>query len=425
MQGEHPFKWSGKSIGIDESVAQAAFAMVERTFTKQWLEKGLTNRIQETWARNDFLAALELYALGDSIQTLHALNPKKLSELVRIIRKGGSESHGFLYEIHALAMLASSGCPVEPTFKAEPGFDARLTHPSGTQIRWSFKNHDITDAERTFRRFGADLYGRFRQRCRPGALERLIVHAERHLKPADFAEIGRALDGVWSGEAVIAAGDVVVSWRRLGAPPDQAPYAADRLSTQLTVVCKHPELEQVRFRQKLSHAVENMQKHCPPADGQANAILMRLHASADVLLMLQDARSVVDDPASGVDAVFFHQPSVVRTAGTIELLHYMTGTISPRYPQSVGLTFQMPVGKFSTMPSGLGFSRDGVFTPLEGSYQYQAGDVVREATASPTGFEAHTGSPAAGIRQSVIFPIQGQRLELLGRFAPSDELLLI
>lgn len=229
MQGEHRFKWGGKPIGIEESVAQAAFAMVERTFTRQWLEKGLANRVQETWARNDFLAALELYALGDSIQKLNASNPKKLSELVRVIRKGGSEAHGFLYEIHALAMLASSGCPVEPTPKAEPGFDAHLSHPSGTQIRWSFKNHDITDAERTFRRFGADLYDRFRQRCGPGALERLIVHAERHLKPADFSEIGHALDGMYSGETRIAAGDVVVSWRRLGATADQACDAINSL----------------------------------------------------------------------------------------------------------------------------------------------------------------------------------------------------
>lgn len=141
---------------------------------------------------------------------LIGLKHGEVNEVTRAIRKGGRGAHGFPYEVHALAMLASGGNDGLQTAKSAPECDPYVRFPSGITIRWSIKNHDQSDREHVFRQRCAELYAKYRARSRPGALELMFVLADHSLEAADFSQMGlgarciatRRMEGDITGRAL-------------------------------------------------------------------------------------------------------------------------------------------------------------------------------------------------------------------------------
>jgi len=426
-QAQQKYKWGGQAIQVEQAKADQAYAAVESAFGKVWLERTGEHRLQKVWARNDFLAGYELYNFGESLQRVQRLDTTKARELVRAIRKGGTTAHGLLYEVHGLAMLANGGHSVAGTPKKTPGCDAIVRFDNGITMRWSFKNHDVSDRERVFRERCEKLYAGLHAQGGLGALERLLVIADRHLEAEDFAELTRSLRRLPRGQMVNVRPQVDALLSRVIAPAHEQPFAHDARSRQLTVVASHHPVEQSNFFSKMKKAAENMEKHCQRKPGFANVILMRVHPTADVPGLQKAATEMLQQPDCAVDAVVLHQPNVTREKESWSVVHHLEMAIGPNYPLSCPLSLVLPAGLVSNSPSPVFIKSDDQRIELAGRYLFQRGIHVREAQAQADGSMSsnHLGAPAEGIHEHAVFSINGQRIRLTGRHPASDELFLI
>ncbi len=343
QQSQRRFKWGALPLKATEEEAERAFSAVERAFNPHWLAGNQGNRVQEVWARNDFLAGVEIFNLGRAVQAVDQLDNQKMKQLASAIRKAGKGAHGFLYEVQAIAMLAQGGSAVLPTKNAAPGCDAIINFKDGTTFRWSIKNHDQSDREKAFRNQCARIYAGHRTRAQPGALERLLVLSDVEIDAVVADRVLKAwpqLLGHWHD---ISPGVRAVR-ARLQAPRHEPPYAHDGLSTQLTVTADQPSHEQSGFTKKLAAALANMGKHCPRAPQYVNAILMRVHASADTASLKASAEELLEASDCAVDAVLFHQPAVTRSDDSWSIVHHIQAAIGPRYPHAYPIKIVLPSG---------------------------------------------------------------------------------
>ncbi len=426
-QAQRRYKWGGKTFGVDQAEVDLAYAAVEAAFGKEWIERDGEHRLQKVWARDDFLSGYELYLFGEALRSVQQLDAAKARELVRAIRKGGKTAHGLLYEVQALAMLANGGHRVAGTPKKTPGCDATVHFDNGMTMRWSFKNHDVSDRERVFRERCEKLYAKLHAQAGIGALERLMVFADRHLEAEDFAELTQALRDLPRGQMVNIRPQVDAMLSRVVAPEHEQPFAYDARSTQLTVIATHHPIEQSNFVSKMAKAADNMKKHCPRTQGVANVILMRVHPTADLLRLQKTATEMLQQPDCSVDAVLLHQPNVTRDDDSWSLVHHVQMAIGVNYPLNCPHTLVFPAGLISNSPSSVLFRSDDQRVELTGRYIFQRGHHVREARVQSDGsmLGDNLAAPADGIHQHAVFTLDGQRIRLSGRHPVSDELFLI
>ncbi|MCU4120056.1 hypothetical protein N8A90_13285 [Variovorax sp. N23] len=420
------YKWGGRPFGVDQETADGAYGVLESSFTKAWLEGRQEHRLQKVWGRDDFLAGYELFLFGRALQRVKDLDAKKAQELVRAIRKGGTTAHGLLYEVQALAMLAEGGHHVAGTPKNEPGYDALVRFDNGMTMRWSFKNHDQSDRERVFRERCQKLYEHLHAYAGVGALERLLVLADRHLGPEDFGAITLALKALPVGRIMNVLPQVDVLLSKVVAPEGEQPFALDARSTQLTIVATHHAIEQSNFTSKLAKAAANMQKHCPRKEKFSNVVLMRVHPTADVAQLQAVATEMLNRDGCVVDAVVLHQPSVTRENSNWSLVSHVQMALGPHYPLNCPLKMVLPAGMVSTSPSPTILRSDDQHIGLTGKYLFQRGLHVREAQRREDGsLWGELTAPADGIQEQSIFSMGGRRLRFGGRHPVSDELFLI
>lgn len=426
-QPQRKYKWGGQPFGVDQARADQAYAAVEAAFGKDWLDRAGKHRLQKVWARIDFLAGYELFLFGEALRCVQQLDSAKARELVRAIRKGGTTAHGLLYEVQALAMLANGGHEVAGTPKNAPGCDATVRFDNGMTMRWSFKNHDVSDRERVFRERCEKLYASLHAQAGVGALERLLVFADRHLEAEDFAELTQALRDLPRGQMVNVRPqvDALLSWV-VGSEHEQ-PFAYDARSTQLTVVASHHPIEQNNFVSKMRKAADNMKKHCQRKQGFANVILMRVHPTAEAPRLQKAATEMLQQLDCAVDAVVLHQPNVTREDSSWNLVHHVQVALGPSYPLNCPLRLVLPDGLVSNSPSPVFITSDDQRIELTGRYLFQRGHHVREARVQADGsmWGDNLGAPADGIHQHVVFSLNGQRPRFSGRHPVSDELFLI
>ena len=422
-QSRPRYKWGAKPLNVDQKTADRSFGAVEDWFGKRWLEGGQAHRVQKVWARTDLLAGLELFLLGSAIDCLKVLDASKLKELVKQVKQRGLTSHGFLYEIQALAMLVNGGHDVVPTPKATAGYDADVRFPGGLTMRYSFKNHDLSEHEQKFRSQCERLYATLQAQASAGVLERLVVVAERPLEHDDFVVIEKSMRSLELGWAASIRPQVYVELTRHAASNGEARFAFDAKSTQLTVVARHHPNEQRNFLKKLRVAAKNIEEHCPRTAGFANVVLMRVHHTADTPTLCSAARDLLMERNCSLDAVVLHQPAVARSDDSWGLVHHAQLAVGASFPSNCPVQLVLPGGAVSARPTPFSLSNDGVRTELSGQYVFQRGVFVREGVVN--GGLSSLGAPALGIQEQAVFSIDGQRMRMSARHPEQDELFLI
>jgi hypothetical protein len=422
-QSRPKYKWGAEPLNVDQQTADRSFGAVEACFGKRWLESGQAHRVQKVWARKDFLAGLELLFLGSAIDCLKDLNASKLKELIKQVKRGGLTSHGFLYEIQALAMLVNGGHDVVPTPKATSGYDADVRFAGGITLRYSFKNHDLSEHEQKFRSQCERLYVRLRAQASTGALERLMVFADSPLEHDDFVVIEKSMRSLELGREVSIRPHVYVELTRHAASNGEAPFAFDAKSTQLTVVARHHPNEQRNFLKKLRVAAKNIEKYCPRTTGFANVVLMRIHHTADTPTLHSAARDLLMERDCSLDAVVLHQPMVARSDDSWSLVHHAQLAVGAGFPSNCPVNLVLSGAAVSARPTPFSLSIDGVRTELSGQYVFQRGVHVREGIVN--GGLSSLRAPAMGIHEQAAFGIGGQRMLVSARHPEQDELFLI
>ncbi|WP_288408098.1 hypothetical protein [uncultured Herbaspirillum sp.] len=139
-------------LGIPHDASAKALASLEEAFGTDWLSnEGGQHKLQRLWQRTDSLSTIELVSLGDAILLLNAIDSVWMAKRISDIKSSAIVSHGHLFEILSIGMLARGGMQVRPTRGNAPGVDAVVSFPDGYEVRFSMKNHDISDHEHFFR----------------------------------------------------------------------------------------------------------------------------------------------------------------------------------------------------------------------------------------------------------------------------------
>lgn len=430
-QADSGYPWATTHFGLAREDAQPYFQALETLFNRRWLDHWQQpNRLAQTWQRRDFLAGMELACLGAAVQQVLQLDPPWAKAVAKKIREGNGSEHGFIFELLACGMLAGGGMDVRPCRKNTPGKDAEIVFPDGFTLRLSFKNHDLSEHEKTFRQHAASLRGLLHSRMRPGDAIQLAVQGLQHLVTEDFEAVRKALAQATTGELLdIIPGRVALKLHRLVPGPGEHPFAPDRRSDRLLVLCPQHPNEQANFATKLKKACDNMRQHCKRTPSSANLLFMRLHPSADAKQLAQLADALLQDKSCGVDAIVLYQPSIARTEdGLSTLLHHVLFVPGPDYPlEGRSLRMESLVGRTSSEPSVLQLQvGEHTQRTYVNHYMYQVGDAYRLLRVDAgVNVEGNLTATAPGVREHLVVQMPSGNFELRGRFAQQEELMLL
>jgi hypothetical protein len=432
-QSADPHKtWGSEQFGLPRAEADVMYAAFERVFGRKWLESGpATHRVVETWRRDDFLAGLEVAAVGSAVLDVERVDAAWVEQIAQQIRgaRGGGE-HGFIFELMACGMFAAGGMDVRPAPQAAPGVDAQLVFPDGYTLRLSFKNFDMSLHERTFRERSVQVRRKFRALVPAGRPLRLSVEGQVPLSAADFDAVEAALPHMRHNKiAHIRPGRVAAHIRPLHAEAGELSFAADRVSDQCIIISPEHANEQKGFQTKLRDACRNMAEHCPKTEGVGNFLLVRLSPTANTALMAERATQMVLERTPEVDAVLLYQPALIRMEeGQSVVVHHWRIVYSPNFDGRGHPIHMRPLlGVFSDQRSEIQLTRpDGQPLTLDGKYVFQAADFYRVMRQDQRGeWEGAVSTPAGGVRTHLVVEMADGSFDLNGLFPEHDNLRLL
>ena len=127
---------------------KAAFDILKTCFGENWLNKNQDNPIQSLWSRDDHLAEIELYSLGNSLITIKNKKTNWIKEKIKRIKSGDS---GAIFEILAAAMF-EKGKNHKVSFPPgdNPGYDLTVIFDDKAKMNVSCKNHRKSNHNQRF-----------------------------------------------------------------------------------------------------------------------------------------------------------------------------------------------------------------------------------------------------------------------------------
>ncbi len=420
--------------------ADECFQAVEDLFEGAWLRKDKGHRLQTLWARRDHLATNELYALGKAIRNLQPKHEKWLESTARRLKKNPADSHGLITEILVCGSTRGhGGAEVYPSKKGEPGVDLVVRFPSGFKYVMSVKNHDISIHEKAFQKLADRLNEVFVGKLKTlGENGKLYVVCEDYMTADDFAMCeafvrDRLRD---DGEYPLIPNRLTVLYAKLIKETDRE-FARTMTSSAVLIHCgQHPN-EQLNFKDKLSKAAQNMQKHVARSDTCFRLLRMRVHASADIIALEKAAQDMLDaDADCGLDGVLFTQSTAARERTTNNTAIYTVVRFAGRADHAglVGsaqrgerLSYEFGVGSIGQTPVETFFSI-GNLEPTalpRDRYVYQKTDYYYLMKRDAQGLYGNLESPASGIHFHAVAELNGTEVAIQAISPSSEDVLIV
>jgi hypothetical protein len=424
------------SLDIPSEKSKHYLNTVEQSFGLDWLAASNgAHKLQRLWQRSDSLATIELITLGDAIALVKTIDSVWMTDRIVDIKMSSATSHGHLFEVLGIAMLARAGMQVRPTRGNHPGVDALVSFADGFEVRLSMKNHDISDHERFFRerslKTRMSMQKSLRGKC---SSAQVLVEALECLTEPDWARVENFINGIpavtsQQYKREVIPKKVAVRISTLAPQAGMQALAATHFSDTFLAISPHHKNEQKNFLDKVYKATANLRKHAMRSEHTANAVFMRLHPTASLNDIETYAREMLNDNESdpGVDAILLYQPSVIRRDGQSSVSHHLRFIASSRY-LIAGHHFKLAalIGLVSSESSRNELhSSNGSKLVLEGKYVYQSGEHYYLAQETADGFSANLTTIAPGILAHAVFTQPPPGCVIKGRFPPDEELAIL
>lgn len=423
-------------LGIPPEESSLALDTVERSFVLDWLAAPTgVHKLQRLWQRSDPLATIELVTLGDSIRLVQSIDSVWTSNRIEDIKSNSATSHGHLFEVLGIAMLARAGMQVRPTRGNLPGVDALVSFADGFEVRVSMKNHDISDHERFFRERSLKTRLAAQRALRAkGSSAQVLVEALECLTESDWVRVENSISAVPAITSQPHKREVIpqkaaVGISTLSPSVGMLGLAETYFSDTFIAISAHHKNEQKNFRDKVYKATANLRKHATRSEHTANIVFMRLHPTASLNDIEAYAKELLEDDASdpSVDVILLYQPSVTRLDGLSSVTHHIRFVRASRYPVN-GHQFRLAalIGLVSPESSRNELhSSNGSKLVLDGKYMYQGGDHYYLARTTAEGASANVTSIAPGILTHAVFTEPPPGYVIKGRFPLDEELVIL
>lgn len=423
-------------LDIPPEQSTRSLSTVEQSFGLDWLAASNgTHKLQRLWQRSDSLATIELITLGDAIALVKAIDPVWMTDRIKDIKTSNATSHGHLFEVLGIAMLARTGMQVRPTRGNLPGVDALVSFADGFEVRLSMKNHDISDHERFFRERSLKTRMAVQESLqRKSSSAQVLIESLEFLTEPDWVTVEKFISTVpaitsrpYKGEAIPKK--VAIGISTLAPQAGAQALAATHFSDTFIAISPHHKNEQKNFLDKVYKATANLRKHATRSEHTSNVVFMRLHPTASLNDIETYARELLSDNEAdpGVDAIFLYQPSVTRRDDLSSVTHHIRFVSSSRY-LTAGHQFKLAalIGLVSSESSYNELrSSNGSKLVLGGKYMYQSGDHYYLAQATADGFSANLTAIAPGILVHAVFTQPPPGFVIKGRFPPDEELTIL
>lgn len=422
----------------DFSISEKSLALVEDLFGERWLSTDGGHRLQKLWARKDKLSSTELFALGRAIEVLTPDHLPWLKRVASDIIRQPQNAHGYLAEIMVCASLSAPNGKILPASKGNKGFDLTLTTPSQFKYHISIKNHDLSEHEGKFREKCASLKSLFDKKMKElkmhGALR---IFSDQFVEPTAFDALATwiAKDMKSPGTYECQGGAVKVFFSELHSTRER-PLAQTLFSSELVVIGGFHKNELANQKSRILKAAANLKKHVSPSPESCRFVWMRVHSSADVGVIIDSVKELIEHGKSGedvgFDGFFIAQPSVVREDSSsrvdtvLSIIEAPHAGLQASRSQGEMLSIKALVGTISSKPSRVLLQVDGEKIELSPhTYIYQDSDFYVLAKMENGIAQGDLTSPASGVRNHCVFNLYGKETGLTSRLIPNAEELLI
>lgn len=436
---EKKFKRAILHLGEDkEEYVTSCLQAVEDCFSKPWLEKSNTHRLQKLWSRKDFLATNELFCLGRAILNLKENHSAWLKKTAAETKKNIDSSHGLITEIIVCGLLKPTKGKLTPADSSQPGFDATMEFEGGEKNYISIKNHDISSYEKNFKIKSKKISEEFLRRLKRENFRdgRLIVYSKGELCTEKFQAIKNKLhnQGSLREHEKLQFSDkdeveLFINRKKYNDSTIDKKFT----SHQTSIISLQSPKEQRRFKNNLLKAAKNISKNINRNESNFSTIFMRVHSSANLDQLYTLAQELLESKIDhGFDCVFFSQPIVTRSQSESLIIHHIRIVFNARMLKLLkvrgSLNYEIGVGSISMSSSPLVLT-NGAKTTIkleENQYIYQTGDkyIFKKIHGNKT-INFNLESLADGVRQHAVVEDTRGSFLIKGNFPETDELLII
>lgn len=419
----------------DAELASAKSAIVE-AFGEDWLESNdvAPHPIKRLWVREDALVGIELISLGKAIEHSKTIDQKWFSKRIQDIKRDGKTSHGYVFEIMSISMMTMGGMNVTPARDSTPGIDAIIHYDDGFEIFASMKNHNMSDQERFFRQRCHIARAKSEAHLRTiGIAATITLDIKEVLTKPEWEEVEKAIESygaisLTDNVVSVAQGKATICIYPLDAHKGFEKFSPHHFSDSFLAISAQYKNEQVNFRSNVLKGAKNLAKHRSFSDESANAILLKIHATADIDELKDYGIELLKNDTSlrSVSAIILYQTQVVRHKGMPVVSHHTQVALRDDAALHGHAIHISPMFGITSdgRPKNLLTSATHPPFDLNERYVFQAGDHYYLAKETPNGIKAKAAYFGPGLHAHAVI-VDGDTIVLLKGKFPKDEQLTV
>lgn len=443
------------ATGVNQEQLEAVFSTIVKFYKEPWLKEKGTNPIQLLWNRNDELSTTELYSLGCAIQITAAIDHKWTVDQIKLSMSSDKKNRqGAIFEIYGLSLLQNTDHQIIPAKSNQPGFDGVLINSVGKELRISIKNYRQSESQRRFETYASLLEQNIIILLKKYKYPPVMVIVD---SPTEYPEktswdlLNKHLDNIFKlkrddkdGFTAITSGQFI-HWTLIiyKLPDVEEKYHTAYQTYTLVVSSAYHKNEHLNLYDKLRDACANLTKHSKvESQGLINGLMLHIPASASINNCYQWVEDYFQEyKDKPISMVILYQPVVATEVVQDDtfLNHCIKifvkedklSSWQEKGPPYLTLTF--PVGRISEEPTLETLvveypnqSRETV--TVNERYFYQRGEhYLKMVSDGKGGYEGNILNLGSGVFANLVieFPDQPGNFAIKGRFAPTNDLLIL
>ena len=443
------FETRQNQTGQTEDQLEPIFKSLADTFSYKWLKTAGAHPLQQLWMRRDALATNELFAFGDAVLRVKAIDAKWIAEQAKLVKTDHvNNRNGAMFEINAVGMLATAKQEVKPAQGNNPGFDATLKLSGDKSMRVSLKNYGDSAHYKTFNGYAGKFEARLVELLKMlniPSVQIIIEKVGTYPEKQDWQELTDHMEAILRGYSkgnpqlfgIEKKWAVVLSTLKDGAQPFHPAFN----SYTLIIASSYHKNEHKNLLDKLDEAAANLVKHSKgETDQVCNIVFVHLPESASITACKEWADSYLQNyPDKPLTGIILYQPVVASDpSNDRNFIHhgfqmvFNLAKYNTWNTEGVNLSFSLPVGVLNSEPSvnAVMIEKDGIKEKLNypDKYFFQRGNLYLDSVKDAQGnIHGNIQRYASGVfSHSVFQPFPDQPAMLMsGRFAPVDKLLVL
>jgi hypothetical protein len=402
-----------------------ALEAVSLAFDRKWLEHGTSHPVQELWARRDFLATVELFWLGDSLQRLVPLNERWVRHVIEQMKDSNRNSRvGHAFELLLGAALTVPGQAVTLAAPGTPNYDMDVNVHDGPHLRMSLKNFGASPRQSAFEARCQELQDRLLD-----AVSRLgvqwfgaFIECDHYPLDSEWALLYEDLPNRLEQQYPQQIGP----WTVIAIPQAPASHGleASRVSYNFVVAVPYHTNERKNFLDRIERECLKFNKATKKfSAGFAAVVLFRIAETAPFSDYVDWAREYVARKDTDIKMLNFYQSAVTQGLDDSTALNHHMSAAGEALPGKLP-NFSFIVGRISASPAHDELRMNGQTLSLAGKHWYQRSELFDVQPGALDGATILMSQQPGKTRHGVIELPEGATIILSPRHKAYDHITL-